>query len=379
MAFDNSSMEWIVVACIRLDAQNSAGYALCFEKLFEKCKSSRTDFELGITLQKIVIDLFDAEIKGLRSAVGKEMADKLLKGCKVHWQRSCQHIAETVSLSQQREKEKGLFLKNCSKIQVLESSTSIIACFETLCNVQKVVQCLEVLPGLCDFEDAKFIDENCNWSAAKNWAQWWARCDHLNMLSKSFSVMTIDQWQACPSSTNAVERRNNNCKSDSLQCLKLSMMKVYKIDKLACLKHIAAKKGVTLSYRSKTEEARTAATNKQSQQLTKSIPDKTCQHGPPDCVDNFLSESSSRKQVIDSSERSSSSKLLKCICVSDSIVECIPNAHPEIIGKRAKMKFFDQKGQEQWYEGIISSYNVITGKYSVYFPYDRLTDMEIID
>ena len=45
------------------------------------------------------------------------------------------------------------------------------------------------------------------------------------------------------------------------------------------------------------------------------------------------------------------------------------------------------KKQEQWYEGIISSYNVITGKYSVYFPYDGVTkeasyddeDMEIID
>ena len=134
------------------------------------------------------------------------MADKLLKGCKVHWQHSCQRVAEKVSLSQQREKEKGLFLKICSKIQVLKSSTSIIACFETLCNVRKVVQLLEVL---CDFEDAKFIDENCNWSTAKNWAQWWARCDHLKVLSKSFSVMTTDQWQACPStsSTNAVERR----------------------------------------------------------------------------------------------------------------------------------------------------------------------------
>ena len=119
VAFDNSSMEWIVVARIRLDAQNSAGYALCFKKLFEKCKSSRSDFELGITLQGLLIDWFDAEIKGLRSAVGKEMADKLLKGCKVHWQHSCQHVAEKVSLSQQREKEKGLFLKIVPKFKYL--------------------------------------------------------------------------------------------------------------------------------------------------------------------------------------------------------------------------------------------------------------------
>ena len=77
----------------------------------------------------------------------------------------------------------------------------------------------------------------------------------------------------------------------------------------------------------------------------------------------------------------------KHVYISDSIVECIPNAHPEIIGKSAKMKFVDKKEQEQWYEGIIFSYNVITGKYSVYFSYDGVTeevsyddeDMEIID
>ena len=79
------------------------------------------------------------------------MADKLIKGCKVHWQCSCQCVAEKVSLSQQREKEKELFLKNCSKIQVFESSTSIIACFEILCNVQKVVQLLEVYTWTLSF------------------------------------------------------------------------------------------------------------------------------------------------------------------------------------------------------------------------------------
>ena len=60
---------------------------------------------------------------------------------------------------------------------------------------------------------------------------------------------------------------------------------------------------------------------------------------------------------------------------------------PEIIGKRAKMKFVDEKQQEQWYEGVISSYSVITGKYTLFFPSDGLTeeasyedeDMEIID
>ena len=81
VAFDNSSMEWIVVAHIRLDARNSAGYALCFKKLFEKCKSSRTDLELGITLQGIVIDWSDAK------CIGNIHASVLLKGIVITTER----------------------------------------------------------------------------------------------------------------------------------------------------------------------------------------------------------------------------------------------------------------------------------------------------
>ena len=36
------------------------------------------------------------------------------------------------------------------------------------------------------------------------------------------------------------------------------------------------------------------------------------------------------------------------------------------------MKFQGKKGEEEWYEGVVSSYyNAITGKYSIYFPSDR--------
>ena len=84
------------------------------------------------------------------------------------------------------------------------------------------------------------------------------------------------------SGTNAVERRNNDCKSDTPQCLKLVMIKVYKVDKVACLKHMTAQEGVALSYRSRSEEARrNNAISKQNQHL-KFTADPECQYGPPD-------------------------------------------------------------------------------------------------
>ena len=104
--------------------------------------------------------------------------------------------------------------------------------------------------------------QSCDWSAAKHWAQWWAGCDHLKMLSRAFSRMDDNTWDQCPSTTNAVERKIKDCKSDTPQCLKSAMIKVYKVDKVACLKHISAEDGVTLSYRSRTEEARREASLK---------------------------------------------------------------------------------------------------------------------
>ena len=42
------------------------------------------------------------------------------------------------------------------------------------------------------------------------------------------------------------------------------------------------------------------------------------------------------------------------------------------------MKFNNERGEE-WYEGMISSYNVITGKFSIYFPSDGQTEEASFD
>ena len=164
------------------------------------------------------------------------------------------------------------------------------------------------------------------------------------------------------------------------------MIKIYKVDKIACLKHIIAQDGVSLSYRSQTEEARRMATAKKSQQRMKLIPDKTAQFDPPDRTDNFVVSSSRKRTKLSSQECTNSCSAPKCQCqtVDNSRVECIPNQHPEVMGKRVRMRFEEETA---WYEGITSSYNIITVKCSIYFPCDGQTekasfdddDMEIIN
>ena len=97
----------------------------------------------------------------VKKAVGK-IQPRLLKGCKVHWHRSCQHVAEKVLSTEERGREKKVFLQIASKIQTLDSSIGTIACFEALCRVQRVAKLLKIIPTLHKADEAKFIDKKCN-------------------------------------------------------------------------------------------------------------------------------------------------------------------------------------------------------------------------
>ena len=95
----------MVVARVRMNKQNSNAYALAFKKMFDKCLSINPAFEHGSTLLGVLIDWSDAEANGLLKAVGKTVAENLLKKCKVHWIRSCQRVAELPHLTTDKKKK----------------------------------------------------------------------------------------------------------------------------------------------------------------------------------------------------------------------------------------------------------------------------------
>ena len=70
----------------------------------------------------VTADWSDAEINGLEAVVGHAKAMELLKGCKVHWQRSCQRVADRVATSSNRKREKDIFVAIASQVQKLESA-----------------------------------------------------------------------------------------------------------------------------------------------------------------------------------------------------------------------------------------------------------------
>ena len=95
-AFDDVLLQWIVVCRIRVTSQSAQAYALCFMKTFEQCKKDHPNFTVGESLVGVVVDWSDAQCNGLRLALGKELADELLRGCEVHWNRSYQRVSEKV-------------------------------------------------------------------------------------------------------------------------------------------------------------------------------------------------------------------------------------------------------------------------------------------
>ena len=82
----------------------------------------------------------------------------------------------------------------------------------------------------------------------------------------------------------------------------------------------------------------------------------SAQFGPPDCVTNFLSSSTHSKSVLG-----------KRKCSKSEEVIFIPNTHSDALGRKVKMKFETSSGEE-WFDGIITSYDGLKGKYGVYSP-----------
>ena len=133
---------------------------------------------------------------------------------------------------------------------------------------------------------------------------------------------------------------------------KLSMMEAYKLDRVACCKYIAANEGISISYRSKTNEVRqSSAAARRLQRKRKAMQDKTNEFGPPDKRCHLEQQQNTDKTTVK---------------IDDNVITIL---HPEVIGKKVQVKY-DEDGGFQWYQGVITSFNCMTGKYSYgFFPF----------
>ena len=108
--------------------QGAKAYALVFRKSFAKCEEDHPTFQPGTTLTGVVTDWSDAEIRGLGEAIGRETAQALLKGCKVHWSRSWQCMRDRIATSGDKPRERALFPCIASSMPNVEGE-NVSLCF----------------------------------------------------------------------------------------------------------------------------------------------------------------------------------------------------------------------------------------------------------
>ena len=103
----------------------------------------------------------------------------------------------------------------------------------------------------------------------------------------------------------------------------MAMTNVYNIDKVVCLKHIGAQEGISLTYRSCSEEARKTAAKKKQQQKYKNIPpDKSAQFGPStNCTGITVGKRTRDSNTTDNCKRSKLS--------DGTSVLIVPNPNPD--------------------------------------------------
>ena len=119
------------------------------------------------------------------------MAESVLKGCNVHWARSYQRVAEKGNDC----------VQNSNKIHAKDAFCIIAKAVTSARKKEDALQLFDVPQGASDMsfiqhlnipltdEHYTIVTEECDWSLAKSWVQWWTRPKHLQMLCKPFSVV----------------------------------------------------------------------------------------------------------------------------------------------------------------------------------------------
>ena len=66
-----------------LNKQNGEAHGRVFQEIFKAVNEQHSDFNKGERIEGITVDFSDAEANGLKEPLGKEMASRVLRGCKV--------------------------------------------------------------------------------------------------------------------------------------------------------------------------------------------------------------------------------------------------------------------------------------------------------
>ena len=170
--------------------------------MFDKVTGEYPNFKKGRAVKQILVDFDDAKYNGLVEVLGTDFAQKVIRGCSVHWMRSVNRIAKMVCAS--REKE-AVFKYIGKIIQETQDKETVIQMFDVLSGKKNVKEATE---HLSDAMAEKCVHDNItntHWKKLKHWENWWTSTRHLQMFTKAFTIQEPENWDGLSKTTNPVE------------------------------------------------------------------------------------------------------------------------------------------------------------------------------
>ena len=73
----------MVVARVCMTKLDANAYGQAFQAIFSSVQQDHPGFSVGNTLLGVNVDWSDAQVKGLKKAIGESLTEKVLKGCQV--------------------------------------------------------------------------------------------------------------------------------------------------------------------------------------------------------------------------------------------------------------------------------------------------------
>ena len=176
-----------VAARVRMNRLTADAYHQAFNAIFQTVKSSHPHFKVGDTLKGIILYWSDQQLGGLEAAVGKEAAEKVTKGCQVHFTRSVKCVAERVNKGDPQGFK--AFTTVAYTIPKANSPEDLSKLFNVLAGEVDTSTLAEV-SGLSKTLK-KFNHTPKSWKTAKHWVNWWIRPNYLSkfVLGCSLSVL----------------------------------------------------------------------------------------------------------------------------------------------------------------------------------------------
>ena len=157
------------------------------------------NFRKGQSLKQILLDFDHAEYNGLVKVLGKDFAEKVIRGCSVHWMRSVNRVAKIVCTSSEEE---SVFKYLGKIIQESQEKDVVLKIFEVMSGKEDIASASEYLSGqLADKCGNKEIS-NTSWKKLKHWANWWTSTRHLQMFTKAYAIQETNSWENLSNTTN---------------------------------------------------------------------------------------------------------------------------------------------------------------------------------